>query len=175
MADRPDDAVAVLARVTARVNRVFTAIAGGFALAIVALVVQDVVRRYAFNDPTLWALDLSSFMLVYLFFLGLAPALQAGTHVNVDLFLERMGPRARAAMGVIAAGAVVLFGLILFVRVLDTTIEAFEDDALAATAMPMKLKYIYMVAPVGTLQFVATGLVLLAAAWRQCCDAQARA
>ncbi|MGE0748260.1 MAG: TRAP transporter small permease [Rhodospirillales bacterium] len=159
-------ALDALARFTRAVNRVFTVAGGAIALFIVVLIVQDVVRRYGFNDPTIWALDLSSFLLLYLFFLALAPALQAGTHVNVDMFLGIMPPRLRTFMPVVAHAAVLVFGVVFLDKLWEATVEAFEDDALAATAMPMKLKWLYIVGPIGTAQFVLTAAVLLCLAWK---------
>jgi len=159
-------ALDALARFTRAVNRAFTVVGGAIALFIVVLIVQDVVRRYGFNDPTIWALDLSSFLLLYLFFLALAPALQAGTHVNVDMFLGIMPPRLRAWMPVVANAAVLAFGVVFLDKLWEATVEAFEDDALAATAMPVKLKWLYVVGPIGTAQFVLTAAVLLCVAWK---------
>lgn len=159
-------ALQALARFTRGVNRVFTVAGGVIALAIVVLIVQDVVRRYGFNSPTVWALDLSSFLLLYLFFLALAPALQAGTHVNVDMFLGIMPARLRAWMPLVANAAVLVFGIVFLDKVWEATVEAFEDDALAPTAMPVKLKWLYIVGPIGTVQFVLTAVVLLCLAWK---------
>lgn len=166
LADLPAGAVGTLARFTRMVNRAFTVIGGAISLAIVVLIVQDVFRRYVLNDPTIWSLDVSSFLLVYLFFFALAPALEAGTHVNVDMFLEHMRPGLRAFMPVLSSFAVLVFGIVFLDKIWEATVEAFEDDVLGPTAMPMKLKYIYMVGPVGTLQFVLTAAVLFLLAWR---------
>jgi TRAP-type C4-dicarboxylate transport system permease small subunit len=161
-----DGVLSALARFTRAVNRAFTVIGGILVLAIVILIVQDVVRRYGFNAPTVWALDLSSFLLLYLFFFALAPALQAGTHVNVDMFLGLMGPRLRSLMPAVSCAAVLVFGLVFLDNLWEATVEAFEDDSLAPTAMPVKLKWLYIVGPVGTAEFVLTALVMLASAWK---------
>lgn len=155
--------LAPAARFTRRVNAVFLAVSGALAAAIMLVILQDVVRRYAFNDPSAWVLDICSFMLVYLFFLALAPALEAGSHVSVDLFSRAFPPRFRRRVLLLDAVLTVVFGAILCVMLLNDTLEAFADDnPFPASTIPMKMKYIWVVGPVGVAQFVLTALVLLA-------------
>ena len=159
------------ASVTRRVNAVFLAVSGGLAAAIMLVILQDVVRRYAFNDPSAWVLDICSFMLVYLFFLALAPALEAGSHVSVDLFRQLFPPRLRHGVLVLGGALTVGFGAILWVMLLNDTIEAFADDnPFPASTIPMKMKYIWVIGPVGVAQFVLTALVLLATGLREAGD-----
>ena len=158
-------------RVTRGVNAVFLAVSGGLAAAIMLVILQDVVRRYAFNDPSAWVLDICSFMLVYLFFLALAPALEAGSHVSVDLFRQLVPPRLRRGVVVLGCTLTVAFGAILWIMLLNDTIEAFADNnPFPASTIPMKMKYIWVVGPIGVAQFVLTALVLLAAGIREAGD-----
>lgn len=146
-----------------RINRFFLAISCLLAALIMVTILQDVVRRYLFNDPSAWVLDICSFMLVYLVFLALAPALEAGSHVSVDLF-NRLLPR-RLRRGVFFLGGVltIFFAAVLFRMLLGETMEAFADDNIfPAATIAMKMKYIWMIGPVGVLQFILTALVLLA-------------
>jgi TRAP-type C4-dicarboxylate transport system permease small subunit len=129
------------------------------AIAILAVVLYDVVMRNAFDAPTIWALDVSRFLLVYLFFFALAPALQAGTHVSVDAVLHWVPPRIARHLRLLAITATILFGLILFWQVSRAALEAFIRDEMFPTAVRVPVKYVYWIAPVGTLQFVLTALV----------------
>ena len=75
-----------LERCTRAVNRAFALAASVLVLAIVAIILREVVFRYALNAPSIWALDSARFALLFVFFLALAPALESGHHVHVDLF-----------------------------------------------------------------------------------------
>src|SRR5262245_65418161 len=70
---------------TRAVNRVFALAASLLVAAIVAVVVREVVLRYGFNTPSTWALDVARYLLLFTFFLALAPALESGHHAHVDL------------------------------------------------------------------------------------------
>ena len=92
------------------------------------VILQDVVRRYLFNDPSAWVLDICSFMLVYLVFLALAPALEAGSHVSVDIFNQLLPRRWRRGIFLFGGVLTIFFATVLFKMLLDETIEAFADD-----------------------------------------------
>jgi TRAP-type C4-dicarboxylate transport system permease small subunit len=142
-------------RCTRAVNRVFLVIAGALAAVILAIVVHDIVRRSVFDDPTMWGLDYSRFALVFLSFFSLAPALQAGTHVNVDL-VERL----------IALGLILVFGGYLLWFLTRTTVEAYVEESIFPTVVTVKQSYVFWVGPVGVIQFMLTGIALLIEEWR---------
>jgi TRAP-type C4-dicarboxylate transport system permease small subunit len=76
--------------------------------------VYEVVSRYFFNAPTLWAQDVSIFLFGYIGLLGGAFVMREHAHINVDLFYGRMRPRTRAACDVFS-GLLVMFFLVLTV------------------------------------------------------------
>lgn len=143
----------------------FTVAAGILVLAIMLVVLQDVARRYLFNDPTTWALDVSSFMLCYVFFLALAPTLEAGGHVRVDIVERLLNPAARRYLALLAIALVVVFGLIFLWKVYVAAAETFESNEVFPTATPMPVKFVWVVGPVGVAQFVLTAIVLGFDAW----------
>lgn len=127
------------------------------------VILQDVVRRYLFNDPSAWVLDICSFMLVYLVFLALAPTLEAGSHVSVDLFNQLLPRRWRRGIFLLGSALTIFFAAVLFKTVLNETMEAFADDnVFPAATIAMKMKYIWMIGPVGVAQFILTAMVLMA-------------
>jgi TRAP-type C4-dicarboxylate transport system permease small subunit len=147
---------------TRRVNGVFLALSGLMAAAILAALAYDLVARNVFDAPTVWALDTSRFLLLFLFFFALAPALESGAHVSVDILEHYMGPRARRVMRVVAHSLTLVFGAFLMWQICRTTYEAFIENSLFPTVVPVRLKHVYWIAPLGTAQFLLTGLALLA-------------
>jgi TRAP-type C4-dicarboxylate transport system permease small subunit len=147
---------------TRRVNRVFLALAGFVAAAILAVLAYDLVARNVFDAPTLWALDVSRFLLLFLFFLALAPALETGAHVSVDVLHHFVGARARRVLNVAARLLILVFGAFLMWQILRTTYEAFVDNSLFPTVIPLRLKHVYWIAPIGVAQFLLTAAALLA-------------
>ncbi|HZG81428.1 MAG TPA: TRAP transporter small permease [Brevibacillus sp.] len=141
-----------------RVNRWFTMSAGILVLAMVIILIQDVLRRYLLNDPTSWALDVSRFLLVYIFFLGLGPALETGHHVSTDLISSRFNEATSKVMVKVVYVLTVLFGIIMLWQLVGSTIEVFKDGRLFPTVVQIPMKYVYMITPIGTLQFILTAI-----------------
>lgn len=82
-----------------------------FTLLVIPLVVANVVEvfmRYVMNEPTSWALDVTTMSFGALFMLGAAYALLKGAHVRTDMLWEHFSDRKK---GIIDSVAYVLFFL----------------------------------------------------------------
>lgn len=67
-----------------------------FIIPIVCIIVTEVVLRYVFNRPTLWAWDINIQLQAALVSLGLGYALLHRSHVSVDIIVTRLSPRKNA-------------------------------------------------------------------------------
>jgi tripartite ATP-independent transporter DctM subunit len=91
------------ARVVAKLADAFSGLAGA-AIAFLGLAtVYDVVARYAFNRPTEWATEISTYLLIAAVFLGAARTHLAGGHVRVDLLVLLLRDAARRHLLLTAA------------------------------------------------------------------------
>jgi C4-dicarboxylate transporter DctQ subunit len=61
-----------------------------------ALITYDVVARYFFNAPTIWASEISQMLLIWGTFLGMAALLRRRQHIRITMLLALLGPRALA-------------------------------------------------------------------------------
>lgn len=148
-------------RITRSFNKLFTWLAGIMILIITVLIVQDVIRRYFLDDPTAWALDISRFLLVYIVFLSLAPALESGQHVTVDILTEIVSEKAQKYLKMGVFVLTIIFGIIFSWKLLGVVLDAAADNWLFPVQFHMPMKYIYWIAPVGMLQFILTAFDLL--------------
>lgn len=74
----------------------------------------EVVARYGFNAPTIWAFDMTYMLYGSLFMLGAHFALLKGAHIRTDFLYEKYSDRAK---GIVDALAYLLFffpGMALF-------------------------------------------------------------
>ncbi len=65
-------------------------------LPLVFIVVQEVIRRYFFNNPSIWAYDVSYMLYGSVFMLGAAYALLNKAHIRTDIFYDKWSPRTQA-------------------------------------------------------------------------------
>ncbi len=101
-----------------------------FTLLIIPLVLSNVVEvfmRYVLNQPTVWALDVTTMSFGALFMLGSAYALMKGAHVRTDMFWETFSDRKK---GIIDSVAYLLLFLpsmvLLFIISVDDFLYAIE-------------------------------------------------
>ena len=131
---------------TRAVNRMFAFIACVLVMVIVLVVVREVVLRYAFNEPSTWALDVARYLLLFTFSL-LAPARERITCMSTCSTTGSAGLAPLAAhLGWVL---VVFFGAVLFWYVLEVTIDVFETDEFSFSSS-IRLKHLYWIGPVGT-------------------------
>lgn len=69
-------------------------------------ITYEVVARYVFNAPTIWAYEVTYQLYGTLFMLGAAYALHKGAHIRTDFFWEKFSPRTK---GIIDSVSYVVF------------------------------------------------------------------
>jgi TRAP-type mannitol/chloroaromatic compound transport system permease small subunit len=86
-------------------------------LPMTGALVYEVISRYIFNAPTMWAYDITYLMAGTLFMLGSAYALRQGSHVRADFLLSAQNPRWQAMVDVALYLAVYFPATALFFNV----------------------------------------------------------
>jgi TRAP-type mannitol/chloroaromatic compound transport system permease small subunit len=122
------------------------------------IVVYEVVARYIFNRPTIWAMEVNQYLLCGYTALAGGYALLYGSHVNVDILQQRFGVRTRAFLDILTS--FLFFGFI-FVLIWKTGAMAWEawvydehsESLLAVPLFPVKV-----VIPLGGLLILFQGL-----------------
>lgn len=69
---------------------------------MVLAIIYEVIMRYIFHLPTLWASEAMVFCCALIYVIGGAWTLYADQHVKVDLVYEKVTPKTRAIMDVIS-------------------------------------------------------------------------
>jgi TRAP-type C4-dicarboxylate transport system permease small subunit len=102
-------------------------LAAGLFVAAGAMLSYEVVARYFFTAPTIWAAELSQLCLIWGALMGMPWALSAGAHISVDAVTRLCPPGLRraleaAAMLVVAAFSVVVawYGWSIFYESFET-------------------------------------------------------
>ena len=80
------------------INERFGKIISFLAVGMMGVIVVEVVLRYGFNSPTLWALEAATFLYGSYCILGGAYVLLHRAHVNMDILYARLSPRKRAIL-----------------------------------------------------------------------------
>jgi TRAP-type mannitol/chloroaromatic compound transport system permease small subunit len=68
---------------------------------LTAAVMYEVIMRYFFNAPTLWAFDFTIQMYGAVFMMGGASAMSTKTHVKADMYYNRLSEKAQAILDLV--------------------------------------------------------------------------
>jgi len=86
-----------------RVLDILSSVVGFIFVAAMLIVCLDVVMRYAFNRPMVWATEVSEYILLGMACLGIAWLLKEEGHVKIELVMARFKPRVQALVNAITS------------------------------------------------------------------------
>jgi len=137
-------------------NEVVGRIVAVVAIIFAAIIIFDVVMRYAFSEPTRWAFDVSKQLFGFYFVLLGGYALRHGAHVKVDILTERFGPGTRRVVDLL--GYVIFFfpfAWVFLTRSWEFAARSWAQGEVTYGAIQMP------VYPLKMAMCVAAGLLLL--------------
>jgi TRAP-type C4-dicarboxylate transport system permease small subunit len=132
---------------------------GLFILVIDFLVVYETVARYGFNQPPIWVLEVTSYLLLYIVFLAAAYTLQEGGHVRVEFGMSYLPQEARRIILVLADILALGFCSVLLWQSTRFTLMAFQGSWKSTTPLAIPIHYISVVIPIGALLLCLTYLL----------------
>ena len=77
------------------------AMVAALALAVLSVsVIWEVIARGVFRSPTIWSMEISTYGIAAICFLGLGWVLRQGQHLEIDLVVARLPGRLRQGIGI---------------------------------------------------------------------------
>lgn len=113
-------------RFTDWINAKFGWIVAFLIVPMIAIMIWEIVMRYFFNQPSVWAYEISLFLYGGYIVLAGAYTHLAGSHVNVDIIWGRLSLRWRAILDVLTSFFVFFFLGVLFWESLKITIDSWQ-------------------------------------------------
>ena len=127
-------------------------------LALSFVVGYEVVARYIFNSPTIWAHELSAMIFGAYIILGGAYILSTNGHVNMDLIYGCLSPRKKAFIDIITVWFFALFCVALVWKGGDTAWYSLKTGEQARTTWGPPLYPIKLVLPIGASLLLLQGI-----------------
>lgn len=129
----------------------------GFAIAAIVLMVMtisycyEVVSRYFFNAPTIWASPLVSYGLCISIFLALPDLARQGAHISIDLHDQLVSPKVGA---ILLTTTRLISGFACLVGAWITGAQALSEynmDVWTNTYLPIPKWWLFILIPYGLL------------------------
>lgn len=108
-----------------------------------------VVMRYFFNAPVPGSTEISTYLVPVIAFLGLAYALEAGSHIVVDIFVVLLSKRTQLILNIIMTVFIIILGAMLTWKGMEVSIEKFHERSSSELMLPLFIFYIWV--PIGSL------------------------
>ncbi len=127
-------------------------------IAMIGVMVYEVVARYVFNSPTVWAYETVTFLLGAYAILGGAYVLRHGAHVNIDILSARLSPRKRAILDVITSTFFFLFCVVLLWKGAEWAARSVSLSETTWSSWAPPVYPIKILIPVGAFLLLIQGL-----------------
>jgi TRAP-type C4-dicarboxylate transport system permease small subunit len=139
-------------------NRILIGIMMGI---MFALVFTNVITRYVFGFSIATAEEISTFLMIWVTYLGAGLALRAGNLASIDAFQDRLPENLRRGLRAFLALLMLLFFLLLVYFGIRFCVLGWSQETFA-TQIPRGIPY--LVIPLGALLFAAH-LILMFRHW----------
>ena len=147
-----------------RLNSAMAWIAAAAIIFMMFAISYAVMMRYAWNKPVPWIVEISSYLMLYITFLGTAWLQRKGGHVEVDLFAGRLKPKARAAFKTVTSLGGAFVGFVLAWKGSLVTVDYFQRDVTAIGILNTPQFLLMGIIPIGGFLLLVEFLLQ---AWRQ--------
>jgi len=123
-----------------------------------ALILLEVLLRYVFNSPTVWANELTQYLFGAYAVLSGGYILLSGGHVNVDIIYSHLSPRTKAGLDIFTSLLFFLFCGMLFYYGGSLAMESLSIWEHSESAWNPPLYPVKMMIPIGSLLVLLQGV-----------------
>lgn len=123
----------------------------------------EVVARYFFNAPTIWAAELSQLCLIWACPVAMGWALSQRKHIRVTAITAQLPPRGRQVAEIISLCVVLGFSVVVLIYGWDIFYDSFERGRTSGTMLDLPAAVPEGAIPAG---FALLALSCIACLWR---------
>jgi len=141
-----------------KLNVICATLSGLVLLFVTFSIFVDVILRYFFNRPSIWVTEITTYLFLYIIFLGTAYALQEGMHIRVTFLVDRFNDKSIRIINLATAIFAMIFSFVLLWETSEMTWYAFKEKWTSPTMLNAPYAYIYVVMVFGSFLLVVTFL-----------------
>jgi len=121
--------------VVERCNLALGIVSGLGVLAMGIILAYEVVCRYGFNSPTIWAQEIATYLYMWTMLAAASYTLQSGKHINVDLVIMHLPARARALTEIATSAIGAVFCAVVAVQAYEMIAVTVQFGKVTATPL----------------------------------------
>ena len=132
-----------------RLNGAFGWIAAVAFVAVGAMITYEVVMRYVFLAPTIWAEEMSRFLQIWATYIAAATVLRHRQLIAITVVVERLGPRGRRVAEAFALVWILLFCMVAVWYGLDIMFDSIRLGRATSTMLAVPQWMTELAIPLG--------------------------
>ena len=132
-----------------KLNSVMAGIGAMMVIFMMLAISYSVMMRYLLNRPVAWIVEISSYLMLYITFLGTAWLLRQDGHVEIDLFTSHLSSRKKAILKALTSVGGAMVGFILAWKGTFVTIDYFKRGVTVMGILNTPQFLLMAVIPVG--------------------------
>ena len=140
-------------------------LSGFLVFLMMAIIVLDVVKRHIFSSPTIWADEVSCYLLVGISFLGASYTLLQDGHIRVEAVIRKFNPRIRWYVELVIDFFSLAFLIFFSWQAFKFVIHSYSTDWISSTLLRTPLYIPQTFFAVGLLWFVLQLMVKILRRW----------
>ena len=141
------------------INERFGKIISFLTVGMMGTIIVEVVLRYGFNSPTLWAHETAQFLYGAYCILGGAYVLLHKAHVNMDIVYARLSLRKRAILDLVTSSLFFLFIVVMLWQGVILASKAVAVLEVTTTAWAPPVWPVKLMLPLAALLILLQGIV----------------
>jgi C4-dicarboxylate transporter, DctQ subunit len=124
-------------------------ISGFFIILTTFMIFYEVISRWLFNKPTIWATELSIYAIIGSCFLGSAYAVRTYAHITVDLLINNVNDRMKTLLAYLSNAMGLVFSLIFTFYGTHHVMNTLELGVTSASLLRIPMYLPEIMLPVG--------------------------
>ncbi len=122
---------------------------------MIIIITYQVIMRYVFANANSWSEELARYLFIYDVMIGAAMAIRRNSHLQIDILINLMKPKARILLSIVATLAGMVFIGFLFTYSI-TLVQTGARTMSAGLGIPMSIPYACM--PIGLVLMFLTSI-----------------
>lgn len=103
----------LFSRIVEKLSQLGCSLAGYLMMITAAFSVYEIIMRSLFNKPTSWAIEITTYILIWFGFISMAYIQREERHIRVDLVINQFSPKTRIIWEIITLSMVLIFVILL--------------------------------------------------------------
>ena len=117
---------------------------GLFLPTLATIIAADVVLRYVFSAPLSWGLEMSKYVMLVMFLMGILYSFQSDVHIRVDIIYDRLPAKFRRVLSVLVNICIAFIFVLILSKSTEEMLFAREVD-MTTPELEMRIWFFYLV------------------------------